>query len=165
MCYGSDLKQPTQRKPMLPFPLSRPFLSLAALGALALAAPLAAQADDAPQEGKVALSKGEKRLARMLEGRVAGEPQNCIPVRPTEGVTTIARTAYVYDRGSTIYVQRTQNPDDISRNDILVIQRFNGTQLCRQDIATTVDRFVGFMTGVVQFDDFIPYTKVDADEG
>jgi hypothetical protein len=101
----------------------------------------------------------------MLEGRVAGEPQTCIRTMPTQQMTTIEGTAYVYGRGNTIYVQRTQNPETIDRSDALVIQRFNGTLLCRQDLATTVDPVVGFFTGVVQFEDFIPYTRVDADEG
>lgn len=150
---------------MIRTPLSRPLFGLAALGAVALAAPLAAQADDAPAEAAAELTKGEKRLAKLLEGRMAGEPQSCIRSLPTDRVTTIPGTAYVYSRGNTIYVQRTRNPDDISRSDVLVVQPFSGTQLCRQDIATTVDRFVGFLTGVVQFEDFVPYTRVDQGEG
>lgn len=140
---------------------------LGALSALALlaGAPVAASAAD--EEGDVqaetAVSKGEQRLAKMLEGRVAGEPQNCIRALPTQQMTTIEGTAYVYGRGNTIYVQRTRTPEAIDRSDTLVVQRFNGSQLCRQDVATTVDPVLGFFTGVVQFDDFVPYTRIDED--
>ena len=120
--------------------------------------PLSAEAEQEPSEG-------EKRLARLLEGREAGEPQRCIRVRPSQAMTTIEDTAYVFGRGGTIYVQRTQNPEAIDRNDILVTQRFGSSQLCRLDIAQTVDQIVGFFTGNVIFEDFVPYTRVSKDEG
>jgi hypothetical protein len=137
---------------------------LAGLSALALVgAPVSAQADPDEQAEKE-MSKGEQRLAKLLEGRVAGEPQSCITTRPTgEDLTVIPDTAYVYGRGNTIYVQRTLYPERISRNDVLISQRFSPTRLCRQEIATTVDRFTGFFTGAVQLEDFVPYTRVEED--
>ncbi len=150
------------------------------LGAAALFAGLALGAvptwaqDEAPpiesgthsDEPAHEMTKGEKKLARLLEGRVAGEPQTCIRVMPTAGMTTIDKTAYVYGRGNTIYVQRTQNPEQIDRRDVLVTQRFGGgTQFCKVDVTTTVDPLNGFLTGAVLFDDFIPYTRVDKDAG
>lgn len=155
---------------------TRTLASFAAVAALSLglAVPASAQDtdetkpdEDKPLETKVEMTKGEKRLAKMLEGRVAGEPTDCIRTLPTERSTTIDRTAYVYGRGNTIYVQRTKNPEQIRRRDALIIQRLGaGTQLCKLDIATTVDPVTGIFTGAVFFDDFIPYTRVkDADEG
>ncbi|MEO1731278.1 MAG: hypothetical protein AAFR64_11130 [Pseudomonadota bacterium] len=111
------------------------------------------------------LSKGEKRLAKMLEGRVAGEPQNCIRTRPTERVTTIDKTAYVYGSGNTIYVQRTAHPERIDDRQALVTRRFgSGTQICRQDITRTIDPASRIQTGNVFFEEFIPYTRVKDDE-
>jgi len=143
---------------------------LAAGAALSFAAPIAASAQDNPpaqsaeEEGAKPMTKGEKRLARMLEGRVAGEPVNCIRVVPNQRMVTIDKTAYVYGRGSTIYVQRTANPEDIDDNDVLVSRRFNATELCRQDVMTTADRILGFFTGAVFFEDFVPYTRVEDGE-
>ncbi|MGB3710213.1 MAG: hypothetical protein WA985_00835 [Erythrobacter sp.] len=131
-----------------------------ALG-LAAASPIAAQ--DADDAETAAMTEGEERLAEMLEGRVAGEPQNCIRQLPTERMTTIDGTAYVYGRGNTIYVQRTRNPEDIDRRDALVTRRFSGSQICRQDIVTKVDPVLGFFTGAVFFEDFVPYTRVEDD--
>lgn len=142
----------------------RPAL-LAALPLAAAAvcvAPLAAQDQpDVRSEAEAAApSEGEARLARMLEGRVAGEPVRCIRTLPSQRMETIERTAYVYGSGHTIYVQRTRNPDQISTGDTLITNRFNGSQLCRLDQVTTVDRVLGFFTGAVFFEDFVPYTRV-----
>lgn len=110
-------------------------------------------------------AKGEARLARMLEGRVAGEPQNCIFNLPTDQMTTIDKTAYVFGRGNTIYVQRTSRPENIDDRDTLVTRRFGGgRQLCRQDIATTIDPLTQFFTGAVMFEDFVPYARIDKPE-
>jgi hypothetical protein len=146
----------------VPF-LTRPLAIAACAGlALTLTQPSVAQddSDDAP-----VMTKGEKRLAKLLEGREAGEPQRCIRTRPNERMQTIDGTAYVYGSGKTIYVQRTRDPDSIDDTDALVTRRFSATQLCRLDIAHTIDPFIGMFTGAVFFDDFIPYTKVDKNEG
>jgi hypothetical protein len=149
--------------------MSRPRLAAAAVPFAFLGlslSPLAAQ-DDAPDveaETEAApLSKGEARLAKLLDGRVAGEPQSCIRSDPRQRSQTIDGTAYVYGSGNTIYVQRTRHPDSINDRDALVINRFSGNQLCRVDIATTIDPVTGIFTGVVQFDDFVPYTRVKVD--
>jgi len=144
------------------FPAGTIFAGVLAALAIALPAPTAAQ-DEAGSAPVEEMTEGEKRLAEMLEGRVAGEPQNCIRDFRNQRMTTIEGTAYVYGRGKTIYVQRTQNPESIDRSDALVARRFGATQICRQDIHTTIDPVLGFFTGAVFFEDFIPYTRVDED--
>jgi hypothetical protein len=109
-------------------------------------------------------TKGEARLAKLIEGRVAGEPVRCIRTLPSQRMTTINRTAYVYGSGDTIYVQRTRNPRQIDDDDALVTQRFNASELCRLDQITTVDRVLGFFTGAVFFEDFVPYTRVKSNK-
>ena len=138
------------------------FRTISAAGIVAAFA-LAQPAMGEPQDGEagVAASKGEQRLAEMLEGRVAGEPVNCIRQLPSARMTTIDQTAYVYGSGKTIYVQRTKNPESIDGRDALVSRRFNATQVCRMDPMTTVDPVLGFFTGAVFFEDFIPYTRVE----
>ena len=147
--------------------MSRPVMAgLAAALALATFAPAFAQSEGQPDAETKAeaeatpQTKGEKRLAKLLEGRVAGEPVRCIRTTPNMGMQTIDKTAYVYGRGNTIYVQRTSNPADIDGSDTLVSQRFNSSELCRLDQFNTTDRVLGFFTGAVFFVDFIPYTKI-----
>jgi hypothetical protein len=131
-----------------------------------MAVPLAAQDDMPDVEAKAEAApqtRGEKRLERLLAGRVAGEPLRCIRSDPRQRMQTIDRTAYVYGSGNTIYVQRTNAPESIDDNDALVIRRFNPSELCRVDLATTVDPVTGIFTGAVFFEDFVPYTRVKVD--
>lgn len=105
-------------------------------------------------------TKGEAQLARMLEGRVAGDPVRCIPSRRQQRIQMIDGTAYVFGHGATLYVQRTTRPEDINRRNALINQRFSGGELCRMDVVTTIDPIAGFFTGGAIFEDFIPYTRV-----
>ena len=145
-------------------------LALAAIGLSPLAAQNAGAPDVAPDvagEPSAATepqTKGEERLARLLEGRVAGEPVRCIRSLPAQRMTTIDGTAYVYGSGNTIYVQRTLDPDQINGNDALVMTRFNASQICRLDQTNTVNRVLGFFTGAVFFEDFVPYTRVKSSD-
>ena len=136
-----------------------------AAAALALIASAPAAAEEEPAKEAPEMTKGEKELAKLLEGRVAGEPQRCIRTLPNDRMRVIDETAYVYGSGNTIYVQRTRDPERIDDNDIVVTRRFNASQLCRLDTVTTVDRLGGFFTGVAFFEDFIPYTRVKDAEG
>lgn len=133
--------------------------------ALALAAtlPAAAQAQaDVEANVSAPQTKGEKTLAKLLEGRVAGAPVSCIRTLPTDRMQVIDRTAYVYGSGNTIYVQRTREPERISDNDTLITNRFSASQLCRLDTTTTIDRTTGIFSGAVFFVDFVPYTRTKA---
>ena len=134
----------------------RPLILSILAAATVAAIPAAATAREKPTP--------EAKLAKLLEGRVAGEPVRCIRTVPSQRMTTIDRTAYVYGSGNTIYVQRTRDPDQIDDNDALVTQRFNPSELCRLDQMTTVDRVLGFFTGAVFFEDFVPYTRVKPNE-
>ena len=109
------------------------------------------------------ISRGEAKLAKMLEGRVAGEPERCIRTTPSRGLTKIDDTALVYKSGDTIWVNRTRTPHAIDDNDYLVIRKFSGTQLCRSDQITTYSRAGNFFSGVIFLDDFVPYRMAAAD--
>jgi hypothetical protein len=128
-------------------------LTLAAIAAVATTAPLAA---DEP------VSKGETKLAKMLEGRVAGEPTRCINTFGNGSLQIIDDTALVYRQGRTLWVNRTANPRGLDSDDYLVIRKFgSGSQLCRLDNVTTQDRSGNFFTGVVFLEDFVPYRKAE----
>lgn len=128
-----------------------------ALGVAAAGLPAQAQTQDANP------SKGEQRLAKLLEGRTAGKPVDCIRILPGDRMQTIPGTAYVYGGGGTIYVQRTRNPQAIDRNETLVSIRPTGTQLCRGEPMSTVEPVTGIFTGVVQMVEFVPYTRISPD--
>jgi len=135
----------------------RKIITAVALGALALS-------------GGAVLAKekktGEEKLAEMLEGRVAGKPQRCVNTfRSNDSMTIIDETAIVYRDGRTLYVNRTAHPETLDRDDVLVIEKFSSSDLCKLDRVTTRDRGSGFFTGVIFLTDFVPYTKPENEEG
>ena len=133
-----------------------PLAALAA-AALGLGAASMAAADDVP--------RGEAKLAKMLEGRVAGEPQSCINTFPSRALTQIDDTALVYREGRTLWVNRTRTPDAIDDDDYLVIRKFGGTRLCRTDQVETYSRPGNFFSGVIFLGDFVPYRLADDTDG
>ncbi|GGE05196.1 hypothetical protein GCM10011515_25940 [Tsuneonella deserti] len=102
---------------------------------------------------------GQERLARMLEGRVAGKPQSCVNTRVYSDSQIIDGTALVYGHGKTIWVNIPANPEDLRRHDILLVRQF-GPELCRQDIVTLLDNASGIFKGSISLGDFVPYTRV-----
>jgi len=130
---------------------------IAAAAALTmLAAPAFADEPAQPE-----MTKGEAKLAKILEGRVAGEPTRCIRTIGSRNLQQIDRTALVYKDGKTIWVNRTRTPDAIDDSDIMVIKRFDGSNLCRTDNITLVDRLSGSFSGIIFLDDFVPYRQPD----
>jgi hypothetical protein len=121
--------------------------------ALALSAATGASAETLAE-------KGEARLARMLEGRVAGEPVSCISAMRNNDIRIIEHVGLVYDAGTTIYVARPSDPKVFGPWDVPIIERF-GSQLCKHDINRTIDRSDGFVSHVVFLGDFVPYTKAN----
>lgn len=102
--------------------------------------------------------KGEAKLARMIEGRTAGEPVQCISALRNNRIQVIENVGIVYDAGDTIYVARAVNPDTLDYWDVPVIERF-GSQLCTNDIMRTIDRSGGYISGPLFLDKFVPYTR------
>ena len=109
------------------------------------------------------MTRGEEKLAKLLDGRVAGEPQSCIRTLGSRNLSQIDGTALTYRDGDTVWVNYTRNPDSIDDRDIMVIDRFSGSSLCRTDQVKLVDRVNGFLTGILLLDQFVPYKKVDTE--
>jgi hypothetical protein len=101
----------------------------------------------------------ETRLARELQGRVAGEPVKCISLHNLRSSRIIDGTAIVYDAGSTLYVNRPrEGRESLDRWDVLVTRPF-GSQLCNVDVVHLYDTNSRFQTGFVFLGDFVPYRK------
>lgn len=147
-----------------PAPFHAVICGLAAAAALGAALPAIAQnegeRDIETKAQAEPMTKGEQRLAKLLEGRVAGEPVRCIRAVRDQPIETIDRTAYLFGSGRTIYVQHTRDPKLIDGRDTLIMRRFSASELCRLDVITTVDSAQGLFTGAVNFVDFVPYTRV-----
>lgn len=127
------------------------------IGALAV---LAAAAGLVAAPLQAARQSGEERLAKLIEGRVAGEPQSCLRYLGSRSLTIIDKTAIVYKAGNKIWVNRTAHPESIDEDDILVIRKFGSSSgLCRSDNITLADRHSGMFSGVIFLEDFVPYEK------
>ncbi len=129
---------------------------------LAIAAPASVLAEEQAEDSVPEMTEGQKDLAKLLEGREAGEPVSCIRHRLNDRVRIIDDTAIVYGRGNTIYVNYTRDPSDIDDWDTLVTRRF-GSQFCKTDIVTKIDRTTGIFAGSIFLDKFIPYKRVKKD--
>ena len=120
-----------------------------------LTVPAAAARDNAARE-----AKGEAQLAKLLEGRVAGEPQDSIYLPRVRSSRIISGTAIVYDAGSTIYVNRPRNGAYTLDDDDIMVTDVHGSTLCSIDIVRLHDRSSFFYDGFVGLDEFVPYKKV-----
>ena len=101
----------------------------------------------------------QQQLDKLLEGREAGKPVNCISNWDTREMRVLDGTAIVYGWGNTIWVNVPKNAKDLDDDDILVT-RTSGSQLCDLDIVHTVDRTGHFTTGFVSLGEFVPYRRV-----
>lgn len=101
----------------------------------------------------------EAQLAKLLDGRIAGAPVNCLNLRDIQSTEIIDHTAIVYRAGRTLYVNRPRGgADSLNDDDILLTKTFNGS-LCSIDTVDLIDRGSRFQRGFVSLDQFVPYTK------
>lgn len=108
----------------------------------------------------------EAKLAKLLDGRVAGKPQDCIFLPSIRGSHVIDHTAIVYDAGRTMWVNRPRSgAESLDDDDILVTNLHgSGSSLCSIDIVELHDRYSNFYGGFVGLGEFVPYRKVAASD-
>lgn len=131
-------------------PMLKSLTALLALAGLAMSASASATATNAT---------GEAALAKILAGRVAGKPVDCVLLSQLGASQIVDGTAIVYhgDRG-TLYVNRPPGASLLRRDSILVTHPY-GSQLCRLDLTDLVDRYTQMPMGSVSMGAFVPYTK------
>lgn len=122
----------------------------ATTAALALCAPLGVAAAEP--------AAGERELAEIIEGRVPGEPVDCLSDAESDRMQVIDDTAFVFRDGATIYVNRPSGAAMLDDGDLPVFHQL-GTQLCRLDRVELRDRISGMPGPVIVLDEFVPYTR------
>lgn len=125
-----------------------------ACAALPLAALLAVPATATDRS-----AAGETELAKLLEGRVAGQPVNCIHDSSGDSVRIIDGTAMVFRRGTTLYVNRPDGAQALDHWDLPVFEKWSGTGLCRLDHVSLYDRGARIPGPTLFLAEFVPYTK------
>lgn len=106
---------------------------------------------------------GEEKLAKILEGREAGEPTDCISLHAARDARIIDKTAIVYDAGSVIYVNRPVNAKYLDDDDVMVTKPTTG-RLCKLDTVRMHDRSGFWYSGFVGLEQFVPYRRVASAE-
>ena len=101
----------------------------------------------------------EDQLAKLLEGRVAGKPQNCIPLSTTQSSQIIDKTAIVYKAGSTYWVNRPKGGAESLDDDDILVLKTSGSQLCSIDTLELHDRTSHMYSGFVSLGEFVPYRR------
>lgn len=102
----------------------------------------------------------EARLAEALEGRVRGEPQDCVPMRAVRGNRSIGDSAILFEGvGDTVWVNRPAGgcPSlDFGRSLLITTTM---TQLCRGEIVSVIDPVSGTSFGGCGLGEFVPYRR------
>ena len=102
----------------------------------------------------------DAQLAKLLDGRVAGTPVDCITLRNAESSQVYDGTAIVYQDGGTLYVNRPKSgASSVRRDDILVTKLWGSDRLCQIDTVRLLDQGTRFEHGWVGLGQFVPYTK------
>jgi len=127
----------------------RPFIATIIAAAAVIAAPATAREKLSP----------EAQLEKLLDGRVAGEPQNCIQLTGSNSTTIIDRTAIVYRIGSTLWVNRPKGGAESLDDDDILVTKLTGSQLCSIDTVQLRDRTSQMYSGFVSLGEFVPYRR------
>jgi hypothetical protein len=131
--------------------LTKSALIAGCLGLIAGAGVAVARTPDNP--------RAEAKLAKALEGRVAGSPVDCIQLRDIRSTRIINGTAILYDTGTTLYLNRPESGASWLSDDDVLVTDTHSSQLCSIDIVRLFDNASRMPNGSVGLGKFIPYTK------
>ncbi|TXC72473.1 hypothetical protein FSB78_17090 [Sphingomonas ginsenosidivorax] len=119
------------------------------LAAIVIATPALAARRDTP----------DAQLAKLLAGRVAGTPVNCITLSGSQSSQVIPGKAIVYRTGARLYVNTPRSGADSLGNDDILVTRTIGSQLCSIDTVNLIDRGSRFQRGFVILGPFVPWDR------
>lgn len=112
-------------------------------------------------EGEPVRSEAAQReLARYLDGKVAGQPQSCLPsFRSQDMVVIDERTILFRDGANRVWRNEVVGPcNSLGRPGTAIVTRqVASNSLCRGEIAQIIDTSGGFTVGSCSFGDFVPY--------
>ncbi|WP_192878825.1 hypothetical protein [Sphingopyxis lindanitolerans] len=129
---------------------------------LAAAAMVAAPAAFAPAAFAKDKRTPEQQLEKLLEGRVAGAPQDCINLAATNSSQVIDKTAIVYRVGDTLWVNRPRGGADQLGDDDILVTKTTSSRLCSIDTVELHDRTSHMYSGFVSLGEFVPYRRAKA---
>lgn len=107
----------------------------------------------------VAARSPEDKLAKALEGRVAGQPVDCINQRDIRSTQIIDRVGILYDVGRTMYLNRPRSGANFLDWDDILVTRTTTSQLCSLDLVRLVDRGSHTPGPMIGLGKFVPYMR------
>lgn len=134
-------------------------LTIASLTVLASAGLLASCATTGQPEPRSPQAQAE--LDRWLTGKVAGQPQSCLPNYRAQDMVVIDENTILFRDGSNrVWRTDLKGPcNNLGRpGTALLTRQFGGTGLCSGEIAQVIDTGGGFTVGSCAMGDFVPYT-------
>ncbi len=102
----------------------------------------------------------QQQLDKIVAGRVAGKPVNCINQRDIRSTEIIDGIGIVYTTNNgTAYVNRLDGGAGFLDSDDILVTRSYTSQLCRIDIVQLISRTGQFPKGSIGLNEFVPYPK------
>jgi hypothetical protein len=104
-------------------------------------------------------ARGEADLTRIIAGRVAGPPVDCIQQHAIDSAEVIDGTAIVYRDGNRLYVNRPASAAESLDRDEILVTNTHTSELCSVDVVRLIDGTSRFEWGFVGLGKFVPYVK------
>ncbi len=105
----------------------------------------------------------EARIAKALDGRVAGTPVDCLQQRSISSTEIVDRTAIIYRmNGGRVYLNRPTSGAAFLRSNLAMVTDTHSPELCSIDIVRMYDTTSRMGLGTIGLGKFVPYTKADA---
>ena len=128
--------------------------------ALLLLGGVAASCTMAPPPPQPMNAAQSDKAMRLLAGKVAGPPMDCISTITANDMTWLDHSTVAFKRGSNlVYVNHFNGGCDNYNDRYALVTRQVTGQLCRGDIAQLVDPVAHYPGASCIFGPFIPYRK------
>jgi hypothetical protein len=119
---------------------------------------------DVSASAKARTAEQAARLAAVLQGRVAGPPQDCVDQRSFDNQEPFGNSAILFSGGpgDVVYLNRPRGGCvglDLGR---AIKTRTPTTRLCRGDVVTVFDPASGMAVGGCSLGEFTPYRPAAA---
>jgi hypothetical protein len=104
-------------------------------------------------------AEGQQDYERLIAGKVAGAPMQCLQSRDMNDMTVIDESTVAYGRGSRVYISHMQGPcNGLGGTAAMVTRSFGAAESCRGDIVQMVEPTTHTEVGSCIFGEFTPYT-------
>jgi hypothetical protein len=114
-----------------------------------------------PPRSPMVDQKAQARLAQLLHGKVAGEPQSCLPSYSANDMVVIDDYTIGFREGTRrVWINKPAGGCNLLSAGpyALLTRNVASSGTCRGDIAHVVDTMSGMTVGSCVFGDFVPYT-------